>query len=89
MTMRLFALAAGLSLATATSAFALTVQSAPPRPDVGQRLTLARVADREALRPFAVVVQRMLDDEAGAAVQMVAGHRELLECRSHPGGRRR
>ncbi|MBL8555262.1 MAG: hypothetical protein JNL41_13350 [Phenylobacterium sp.] len=39
MTMRLFAFAAGLSLATATSAFALTVQSAPPRPDVGQRLT--------------------------------------------------
>ncbi|MBX3484827.1 hypothetical protein [Phenylobacterium sp.] len=39
MTMRLFALAAGLSLAAATPGFALTVQSAPPRPDVSQRLT--------------------------------------------------
>ena len=36
--MRLIALAAGLAFAAATPALALTVQAAPPRPDVVQHL---------------------------------------------------
>src|SRR6516164_7875917 len=54
--------------------------------DRGECRGFRAVADAEGLGALAVVVERVLDDVAGAAVEVVGGERHALERLGHEGG---